>query len=209
MPTIKEKTIIAFLVLCIFGVVAVSVMSLKNIPVANILKSTSKGTAYNKPKQNGDSPIIIKDSGSTNSNAFDITVNPDGSGLMNTLKHITKNEPASSQKLISRQNVPAKTLEYEKLRQAIATVPNLKFDASQCIKSVSFGSVTTITFNGETSSDISCGPQGALKDSYYDLLITVVKIENEAVCFNPKNTSYNCQSFRKEQQASKSTGVKE
>ena len=93
--------------------------------------------------------IVIQNSGSTNAPAYTVTVNPDGSG--SDTRH-------------DRQYA-ADTLDYRSLQATLQAVPNWRF-RSHCVKSASFGTTVTITYNGRTSGDISCPPNPAITQLY-------------------------------------------
>jgi hypothetical protein len=94
---------------------------------------------------------VITNSGSTNLPGLSLTLNKDGSGSLHYEKG--KNQLKNA---IDR-TFPAGTFDTTKLTdllhqiQDVSTVPN-----HGCLKSISFGTTTTITYNGKTSGDISC-----------------------------------------------------
>ena len=89
-------------------------------------------------------PIIIQNSGSTNTLPFNITINTDGSGTLN-VNNTTKQFSAG-------------TLNYQGLISDIQAVPSLSFPPQGCMKSASFGVTITLSFNGQTSGDLTCPP---------------------------------------------------
>ncbi len=110
------------------------------------------------------SPIVIQNSGSTNTSPYTITINTDGSGTLSV------NNMASNQ-------FSAGTFGYQTLVSDIQAVPSLGFSSS-CMKSASFGTTVTVTFNGQTSGDISCPPPG----QSYQTLETAVDNAVQQAC---------------------------
>lgn len=116
--------------------------------------------------------LAIRNSGSTNFPGYTITLNTDGSGTL-VYDRGTDTRP---QFLQPNKTFPSQTFQITPVRQilsqigAIQNIPN-----HYCGKSVSFGSVTKISYNGQESGDISCigstDPQ-----SYQDLKQEVDKI---------------------------------
>lgn len=87
---------------------------------------------------------VIRNSGSTNSAGYTVILAPDGSATV-------RQYDGFAQKLVG---APQTHWLFLKLRQAapLATLGN-----ARCVKSVSFGSSTTVSWNDSTSGDLSCG----------------------------------------------------
>lgn len=139
--------------------------------------------------------ILLKDSGSTNTGAFVITINPDGSGVVDF--YGDANQPAYITQF------PTGTLDYKDLRQSIRAVPTLQFQ-ERCTKSASFGTVERLTYKGQTSGDVTCMPN---TQAYKTLSSSIHKIEIEATCYNPNNTSDSCLIFRAQQNSTTGSGI--
>jgi hypothetical protein len=96
---------------------------------------------------------VITNSGSTNAPGSTLTINTDGSG---TLTYQKGTQGARFQSYRDR-TFPTGTFESNQLENVltqikdVGTIPN-----RDCLKSVSFGSTTTITYQGKTSGDLSC-----------------------------------------------------
>ncbi len=95
----------------------------------------------------------ITNSGSTNTPGSTLAINRDGSG---TLTYQKGTEEERFRRYVNK-TFPAGTFESSELENIltqikdVGTVPN-----HDCLKSASFGSTTTITYQGKTSGDISC-----------------------------------------------------
>jgi hypothetical protein len=87
---------------------------------------------------------VIRNSGSTNTEGYAIVIHPDYSvdvAVGGTTQHKTLGEPQ------------AKWL-FAKLK---ADEPLASLAAGRCMKSASFGTVTTIAYDGQSTADLSCG----------------------------------------------------
>lgn len=95
---------------------------------------------------------VISNSGSTNAPTSTLTIYKNGSGSL-------AYENAQNYRFQHYQNkaFPAGTFDSNQLAnilnqiQDVGTIPD-----HNCLKSVSFGSTTTITYQGKTSGDLSC-----------------------------------------------------
>src|SRR5437879_3615229 len=96
---------------------------------------------------------VITNSGSTNAPGSTLTIMKDGSGSLTYQK-------GAQEERFSRfvnKTFPRGTFESNQLENMliqikdVGTIPN-----RDCLKSVSFGSTTTITYQGKTSGDLSC-----------------------------------------------------
>ena len=118
----------------------------------SVLKSASaipsEKVSQGTPTTGSDLLATVDVSGSTNSLPYSIMIFTDGSATMSIKGRSSKNLKPGS--------VDAKTL--KTLLQNVGDVSQLT-NSQPCMKSVSFGTVTLITYNGKTSQDISCaGP---------------------------------------------------
>ncbi len=94
----------------------------------------------------------IRNSGSTNTPGWTLTINKDGSGAIAYDQTRRTSFGHYENKTFAVGTFDSKQLE-ALLAQIgdVSTIPN-----RGCIKSVSFGSTTTITYQGKTSGDLSC-----------------------------------------------------
>ncbi|MDQ2715948.1 MAG: hypothetical protein M3Z08_13660 [Chloroflexota bacterium] len=125
----------------------------------------------------GNSPsIVITNSGSTNMPGSTLTINRDGSGsityekevLGQTLKHVTN------------KAFSAHTFDTGQLEQMLNEVGSVdKIPNHGCLKSMSFGSTTTITYQGKTSGDVSCISQADEK-IHQDIAHLVLHLYSQA-----------------------------
>ena len=96
--------------------------------------------------------VIITNSGSTNTPGATVTVNKDGSG---TITYDRDNDPRFN-KYVDK-TFPRGTFDVNQLAHMLVQIGNVEtISEHHCIKSVSFGSTTTITCQGNTSGDMSC-----------------------------------------------------
>jgi hypothetical protein len=97
---------------------------------------------------------LIVNSGSTNFAGFKIAVERDGTAtIMGTVPRIIYQQPSESD--VTQGRVSAATAKWLFERLA-SDRPLDKLAGGQCARSVSFGSTTTIAWNGETTPDIGC-----------------------------------------------------
>jgi len=105
------------------------------------------------PQQASEVLAVINNSGSTNTPGSTLTIHKDGSGSI-TYEKRTQGERFGH---YQDKAYPASTFESSQLEniltriQDVSTIPN-----RDCLKSVSFGSTTRITYQGKTSGDLSC-----------------------------------------------------
>ncbi|GHO45546.1 hypothetical protein [Ktedonospora formicarum] len=117
----------------------------------------------------------ITNSGSTNTPGFTLTIAYDGSGTL-TYK------PGNNQRFASYQDkrFPAGTFSASQLSsqlQAIGDVSSIP--SGHCMKSASFGTRTTITYEGKTSGDLSC-PNASDTPAHLQLKRSVLQLANQA-----------------------------
>lgn len=87
---------------------------------------------------------LIRNSGSTNTAGYTIVVHPDATVDMTTDGDVTHGTAGHAQV----------DWLFRKLR---AAAPLDAMSGGRCMKSASFGSSTTITYDGKTSPDLTCG----------------------------------------------------
>jgi hypothetical protein len=95
------------------------------------------------------SQIVLNNSGSTNVAGWKLIINPDGSGnLVSQSGH-----PIN----YGSKFYPAGTFPVSNLTAIIEQFGGAsKIPTGNCVKSASFGSTTTLSYNGSTSGDVSC-----------------------------------------------------
>ncbi|GAC1449901.1 MAG: hypothetical protein PVSMB5_37470 [Ktedonobacteraceae bacterium] len=95
--------------------------------------------------------ITITDSGSTNTPGSTLTINPDGSGSL----HYEKGHWSFGQYI--NKTFSAHTFDSSKFAAIMAELKGVHAIPNHgCPKSISFGSIITMTYRGQTSGDISC-----------------------------------------------------
>ena len=151
------------LIMGILLVIAVSMVSIQAI-------------ATHHSQDNANVLVIITNSGSTNTPGATVTVNIDGSG---TITYDRDNDPRFN-KYVDK-TFPRGTFDVSHLAHMLVQIGNVEtISEHHCIKSVSFGSTTTISYQGKTSGDMSCrsneDPQ-----IYQDLANQVMAIYMQAV----------------------------
>jgi hypothetical protein len=96
---------------------------------------------------------VITNSGSTNAPAFTLTINQDGSGSLLYQK-------GNNVERFSRFNdktFPSGTFNSHQLSSLLTEIKDVSTIPDHgCLKSASFGTTTTITFQGKTSGDLTC-----------------------------------------------------
>lgn len=105
------------------------------------------------PPQANELLAVITNSGSTNTPGSTLTIMKDGSGSLTYQKGAQEDRFGRFvNKTFSQGTFESSQLE-NLLTQIkdVGTIPN-----RDCLKSVSFGSTTTITYQGKTSGDLSC-----------------------------------------------------
>lgn len=141
-----------------------------------IAVSTASIQAKHHSQDNADLLVIITNSGSTNTPGATVAVNKDGSG---TIAYNRDNDPRFN-KYVDK-TFPRGTFDVSQLAHMLAQIGNVEtIPKHHCIKSVSFGSTTTITYQGKTSGDISCRSKED-PQIYQDLANQVMAIYMQAV----------------------------
>jgi hypothetical protein len=99
----------------------------------------------------------IQVSGSTNTLPYVLAVYDNGSAVLDV-----QGKP--------QKQFPAGTANSQKLKTLLEQVGDVsRLRAGHCARSVSFGTTTQITYNGNTSDDISCTAKTAWPRAGYDL----------------------------------------
>ena len=122
------------------------------------MHTTANGFQNAAPKEG--SLVVITNSGSTNTPESTLTINTDGSGSLMYHKDTTA---GNSNRFVDK-TFPAGTFKVAQLKNLLAQIGDVSAIPDHgCIKSISFGSTTTITYLGKTSGDISCLSKADLK----------------------------------------------
>lgn len=111
----------------------------------------------------------ITNSSSTNTIGYTLTLYSDGSGVLRYAEPIIKG-----------QHFPAHTFNTQQLAAQLNMVKDVSHIPSSpfCIKSSSFGTTTTITYQGKTSPDLSCADYHATP-AQQALIETVKQLTNQ------------------------------
>jgi hypothetical protein len=119
--------------------------------IIGMISMHAAANSFHQPPSRGGQLAIITNSGSTNAPGSILTLNTDGSGSLvyqkdrgNSFRYVDKTFPARTFDLAQLENLLAQIGD-------VSTIPN-----HGCLKSISFGSTTTITYQGKTSGDVSC-----------------------------------------------------
>ena len=99
--------------------------------------------------------LVIRNSGSTNFPGFTITANNDGSGTL--IYEKCRSAPTRPQCQKPNKTFSSQTFQINTIRLLLSQIGSIQnIPNHSCVKSVSFGSVTKISYNGQESGDISC-----------------------------------------------------
>lgn len=108
--------------------------------------------------------VVITNSGSTNTPESTLTLNTDGSGSLIYRKDTNEMRTLGNSIRFVDKTFPAGTFNVAHLKNLLAQIGDVSAIPDHgCIKSISFGSTTTITYQGKTSGDISCLSNADLK----------------------------------------------
>ena len=108
--------------------------------------------------------VVITNSGSTNTPESTLTLNTDGSGSLMYRKDTSDMYSVGNSSRFVDKTFPAGTFNVAQLKDLLAQIGDVSAIPDHgCIKSISFGSTTTITYQGKTSGDISCLSNADLK----------------------------------------------
>ncbi len=106
---------------------------------------------------------VITNSGSTNSAGYTLVIVPDGSATVRQYEGVTKATVAGAQ---------TRWL-FGRLRSA---GPLDSLGLERCMKSASFGSRTTIAWNGSTTGDVSCSDDDASRELVRTINVIVTQL---------------------------------
>ena len=108
--------------------------------------------------------VVITNSGSTNTPESTLTINTDGSGSLMYRKDTYDMHNLGNSNRFVDKTFPAGTFKVAQLKNLLTQIGDVSAIPDHgCIKSISFGSTTTITYLGKTSGDISCLSKADLK----------------------------------------------
>ena len=133
--------------------IGVSLIAILLFTIIFRLIRAKAGKMLQPPQKVNEVLAVITNSGSTNAPGSTLTIMKDGSGSLTYQK-------GAQEERFSRfvnKTFPRGTFESNQLENMltqikdVGTIPN-----RDCLKSVSFGSTTTITYQGKTSGDLSC-----------------------------------------------------
>ena len=146
------------------------------IGILLVIAVSIQAIATHHSQDNANVLVIITNSGSTNTPGATVTVNKDGSA---TISYDRDNDQRFN-KYVDK-TFPRGTFDVSQLAHILVQIGNVEtIPEHHCIKSVSFGSTTTITYQGKTSGDMFCrsneDPQ-----IYQDLANQVMAIYMQAV----------------------------
>jgi hypothetical protein len=112
-------------------------------PIANVVSSSTANLT---------SRVLIANSGSTNSNAWLLTINQDGSGSIAYQQRGYANGNANPK----NATFMAGTFSIGNLTAMLNQINVSDVGRGSCAHSVSFGTITTISYGGRTSGDVYC-----------------------------------------------------
>ena len=98
--------------------------------------------------------LVIKNSGSTNFPGYTLTINSDGSGELIYLRRRNETRPQFN---LAPKAFPPQTFQLSSIASLLAQIGGIQgIPNHSCSKPISFGSVVSLVYNGQTSGDISC-----------------------------------------------------
>ena len=125
--------------------------------------------------------VVITNSGSTNTPKSTLTLNTDGSGSLMYHKDTCDVCSIGNSSRFADKTFPAGTFNIAQLKNLLTQIGDVSAIPDHgCIKSISFGSTTTITYQGKTSGDISCLSNADLK-IYLDVKEQVEALYTQAL----------------------------
>ena len=108
--------------------------------------------------------VVITNSGSTNTPGSTLTLNTDGSGSLMYRRDSYDMTAVGNSSRFADKTFAAGTFNVAQLKTLLSQIGDVSAIPNHgCIKSISFGSTTTITYLGKTSGDISCLSNADLK----------------------------------------------
>ena len=121
------------------------------VPVGTRVQAGAPVDRAAAPADPGPGDAVIHNSGSTNTTGYTILVHPDATA------ELVQNGTAATKPIGKAQ---AASL-FEKLK---AAGPLDELATGRCMRSASFGTITTISYAGRTSGDIGCGGDASVVD---------------------------------------------
>ena len=121
----------------------------------------------------GNNEVIIDDSGSTNFSGYRATIEP--SGQVDILAH----GRVSNNSVYSYGKYKVAPEDVKKLIDDLeAVMPLSKLSADFCVRSVSFGTKTYVTYKDQTSPDIQCLKSKEFVKDIYRIMATIPRGQN-------------------------------
>lgn len=152
--------------------------------VLNVLEPIVASTTNDTFGKQG-SPIMIYNSGSTNSGGFNLTINSDGSGNISAQRLVNLALiPSMMINFSGNETFVAKTFDYNLLKNTFQSNSGATQNSS-CAKSVSFGYTETVTYNGIKSGDLTCSVNTGIQN----LNNAVNNIIIQAYCYNSNSSA--------------------
>jgi len=122
----------------------------------------------------GDNDVIVDNSGSTNFSGYRIIIKP--SGQINILPHGRMRANLVYSK--GDYTVPSQSA-LKLISDLEAVMPLSGLKSPRCMKSVSFGTRTFVTYKGQTSSDIQCMKTEEFVKDINTIMTTISKAQND------------------------------
>jgi hypothetical protein len=119
-------------------------------------------------------PIIIANSGSINTTGYRITIMPNGDAAYAYSSLSYGGDTATHQTMLSA------ALAQKLFADVSAALPLAQLPVKHCPKSVSFGTITTVGYGGDTSPDISCSQSSGYAPAIYADVQNIVRFLNIA-----------------------------
>jgi hypothetical protein len=126
-------------------------MALILLLIIGMVSMHAAANSFHQPPSKKGQLALITNSGSTNAPGSTLTLNTDGSGSLvyqkdrgNSFRFADKTFAAGTFAVAQLENLLTHIGD-------VSAIPN-----HGCLKSISFGSTTTITYQGKTSGDVSC-----------------------------------------------------
>ena len=128
-----------------------------------------------------DDTVLIRDTGSTNSSGYELTVNKSGQAVCvnsDWQKQRPPGQRGNGIGLPEGKSILSKDITSQFFADLNASMPLSKLPIEEpCIRSASFGSSTYIVYKGEMSPDIQCLAMGSrqLLDDYHAIINKIRK----------------------------------
>ena len=152
-------------------------MAIILLVIIGTISMHTTANSFQNAAPKGSPLVVITNSGSTNTPESTLKINTDGSGSLEYRKDTTA---GNSSRFVDK-TFPAGTFKVAQLKNLLTQIGDVSAIPDHgCIKSISFGSTTTITYLGKTSGDISCLSNADLK-IYLDVKEQVEALYTQAL----------------------------